>query len=130
MQPSGSNELCASSKVSAGRQPSSDELRADHGGQLQMRRSRLQMRRSTAAGRQRGAAAELRRAQRACWGGRELRPARGTTMVMVDCASSEESGGGPEWEVSQHALRIAYGAETISCFMHATRFLVVFFSPR
>jgi len=33
MQPSGSNELCASSKVSAGRQPSSDELHTDHGGQ-------------------------------------------------------------------------------------------------
>jgi len=47
-------------------------------------------------------------------------------MVMVDCASSEESGGGPEREVSQHALRIGDGAETVSCFLHAIRFLVVF----
>ena len=106
------------------RQPSSDELRADHGGQLQMRRSRLQMRRSTAAGRQRGAAAELRRAQRACWGGRELRPARGTTMVRVDCASLEESGGGPE--TGGFPTHAVHWIRSRNRFLHATQFLVVF----
>ena len=57
---------------------------------------------------------------------RELRLARGTAMASVGCASLEESGGGPEREVSQHALRIGDGAETVSCFLHAIRFLVVF----
>ena len=89
MQPSGSNELCASSKVSAG---CCGSQAATSSVQTMAASCRCAHQRRPAGS---GAAAELRRAQRACWGGRELRPARGTAVARVGCASSEESVGHP-----------------------------------
>ena len=118
MQPSGSNEFCASSKVSAG---CCGSQAATSSVQTMVASCRCADQRRPAGS---GAAAELRRAQRACWGGRELRPARGTTMVRVDCASLEESGGGPE--TGGFPTHAVHWIRSRNRFLHATQFLVVF----